>query len=185
MSEGSFGRAQMDAAQAMANAALAALRTADGVHAPTLVAGAARLAGTFAFRSFALPLDGVAPGQAVLSAPASEASERLTRIAASVLGRLGVAIGDGPPAADVLARHAPSRAFLDTQRALEPLAAPIVAQHALTSAQAADAAAVATALLVRHVAKALTPDVAFAVAALGFVEGCRTAPDPVHAPPAS
>ena len=46
--------------------------------------------------------------------------------------------------------------------------------------EAAQAGAVATALLIRHCAQILDPSTAFGIAALGFVEGTKTAPEPVH-----
>jgi hypothetical protein len=46
--------------------------------------------------------------------------------------------------------------------------------------EAAQAGAVATALLIRHCAQILDPNTAFGIAALGFVEGTKTAPEPVH-----
>ena len=42
------------------------------------------------------------------------------------------------------------------------------------------AGAVATALLIRHCAQTLDPNTAFGIAASGFVEGTKTAPEPVH-----
>jgi hypothetical protein len=39
--------------------------------------------------------------------------------------------------------------------------------------------AAATSLLIQHCARALDPHIAFNIAALGFVEGTKTAPDPV------
>ena len=63
---------------------------------------------------------------------------------------------------------------------LEPLFAPIRAAHGLTARQSAQAAAVGAALLIHHFVKHLEPNAAFGVAAVAFIEGCKTAPDPVE-----
>ena len=95
----------MDAAQAFANATVAALQDAGKIHAGTVVAGSARMAGTYLFRSFGLKLPGVKPGQAVLSEPANIQGPVLIQIAAGILDRLGIKLdraaagGAGPPAA--------------------------------------------------------------------------------------
>ena len=51
--------------------------------------------------------------------------------------------------------------------------------EAFDDEQAAYAVAAATSLLIQHCAKALAPNIGFSIAALGFVEGTKTAPDPV------
>jgi hypothetical protein len=70
--------------------------------------------------------------------------------------------------------------FLDTQKKLEPLYAPIKTHRGLSAHEAAQAAAVATALLIRHCAKILDANVAFGIAVYGFIEGSKTAPEPVE-----
>jgi hypothetical protein len=54
----------------------------------------------------------------------------------------------------------------------------IKARRGLTTQEAAQTAAVATALLIRHFAQVLDINVAFGIAAYGFVEGSKTAPEP-------
>jgi hypothetical protein len=73
----------------------------------------------------------------------------------------------------------PTRSFLDTQRLLEREFATIRARYGFDDEQAAYAVAAATSLLIQHCAKALDPHIAFSIAALGFVEGTKMAPDPV------
>ena len=67
-----LNKAQMDAAGEFANAAVSALKFQGGIHPATVVAGSARMAGTYLFRSFHLNLKDVLPGQAVLSVQAAE-----------------------------------------------------------------------------------------------------------------
>jgi hypothetical protein len=130
---------QLDAAQEFATASIAALKSANGIHPGTVVAGTARMAGTYLFRS-----------------------------------------GSATPPKDQ-----PALSFVETQRLLEESYAPISARFGFSNTDAAYAVAAATSLLIGHCAKVLDPNVAFALAAYGFVEGTKTAPDPVVHPPAN
>src|SRR5262249_30334707 len=114
---------------------------------------------------------------------ADQHTPRLAQIAAIVLRQVGIAIPDSPPPAADDFRNKPTLEFLDTQRKLEPACAPICAKHSLDGERAAHAAAIRHALLIRHCAKVLDPTIAFRIAAYGFVEGSKTAPDPVHGSP--
>jgi hypothetical protein len=177
-----LGQKLSDAAREYANATIAALTVPGGVHPPTAVAACARMAGTYLFRTFDLKLAGVRPGQAVLSKEADDESSMLLRVAAGILGRLGVTISSSPGGPLVDERHKPMLDFLATQRLLESRFSPIKAKYDLASKQAAQAAAIATALLVHHFTAHLAPDSGFGLAALGFVEGTKTAPDPLELP---
>ena len=173
---------QLDSAQEFATAAIAALKTAQGIHPGTAVAATARMAGTYLFRSFRLHLPGVEPGQAVLSGKASTYGPTLIETAARLLGRMGIALDATRAGIPVGLKDQPTLGFLETQRLLERAFAPIRARYGFDDEQAAYAAAAATALLVRHCAKGLEPHVAFNIAALGFIEGVKTAPNPVVQP---
>jgi hypothetical protein len=175
-----LSKPQMDAAQAFANAAVAALQDDGKMHAGTVVAGSARMAGTYLFRSFGLKLRGVKPGHAVLSEPADVQGPVLIQIAAGILGRLGIKLDSAAAGAPADSPHQARQEFLQTQKTLEPAFAPIKDRFALSMPEAAQAGAVATALLIRHCAQILDPNTAFGIAALGFVEGTKTAPEPVH-----
>lgn len=173
-----LGQKLSDCAREYSNACISALAVPGGVHPPTVVSACARMAGTHLFRSFELQLPGVQPGQAVLSTQADEHAPMLLRTAAGILVKLGIVIAGTPPAEIMDARRKPMLDFLTTQRRLEPLFDPIQAKHGLTLRQSAQAAAIATAMLIHH-PKHLEPNAAFAIAAFGFIEGCKTAPDPV------
>ena len=56
---------QGDAAQEFSRVTFETLKIEGRVHAETAIAGAARMAGTFLFRSFNFPSDGIKAGQAV------------------------------------------------------------------------------------------------------------------------
>lgn len=177
-----LGQKLSDAGREFANATVSALEMPGGVHPPTVVAACARMAGTCLFRSFGLNLQGVRPGQAVLSVEADEHAPMLLRVAAGILSNLGITIGSAPPGKLGVEEDKPLHEFLQTQRLLEPRFSPIQVNYALTTRQAAQAAAIATALLIHHFAKHLKPDAAFGIAAVAFIEGSKTAPDPVELP---
>ncbi len=170
---------QVDAAQEFVTRAIDLLKTDQGVQAETIIAASARMAGTFLFRSFAFPLTGVAPGQAVLSEVANEQGPQLIAILGGVLTHVGIALDGARLNGQVPQGHQPLLGFLDTQRILEEPFTSIMRRQGLSYQDAAEAAAVATALLIHQCATVLDPHISFAVAAYGFVEGSKTAPDPV------
>jgi hypothetical protein len=176
----SLSKQQMDAAQEFANVTISALKVGEGVHAATVIAATARMAGTYLFRSFGFKLAGVKPGQVVLSDAANEQGPLLIQIAHSVLSRMGIKLDDSQSGGITNSKNEPMLAFLETQKKLEPLYTPIKARRGLTAQEAAQAAAVATAFLIGHCAKVLHANVAFRIAAYGFVEGSKTAPEPVE-----
>lgn len=170
---------QLDAAQEFATASIDALKSAQGIHPGTVVAATARMAGTFLFRSFRLHLHGVEPGQAVLSEKASTYGPILIETAARLLARIGIILDATRAGIPVDPKDRPVLGFLETQRLLERAFIPIRSRYGFDDEQAAYAVAASTSLLIRHCAMVLEPHIAFNIAALGFVEGVQTAPDPV------
>ena len=175
----SLRQEQIDAAQAFANATIGALQMDTGVHAETAIAATARMAGTFLFRSFGFPLKDVQPGQVVLSEQANEQGPQLIQVLGAVLEHIGVKLDHGKFGAESPEQNQPQQAFLETQRLLEPGYLDIRSKYGLSPHEAAVSAAVATALLIQQSASVLPPEVAFGLAVYGFVEGSKTAPDPV------
>jgi hypothetical protein len=175
----SLTEAQLTAANAFATATIDTIREARGVHAETAIATLARMAGTFLYRSFGFDAADVTPGQAVFSDQANEAGPRLLEILGGTLAALEVPLdparlGDKPDPA-----RPPRKAFLETQRLLEPRLAALREAHDLSFEEAAEAAAAGTALLIRHGVNVLEPNLAFSLAVYSFVEGAKTAPEPV------
>jgi hypothetical protein len=171
-----FRQEQVDAANRFADAAIDALKDAKGVHAETAVAATARMAGSFLFRSFGFKLEGVEPGQPVLSEEANEQGPELVNILAGVLAQMGVELDVGKLADEPGPDHKPLLGFLETQRKLEPAFAGIRDELGLSLREAAESAAAATAVLIRRATQLLDAHVAFHIAAYGFVEGTKTVP---------
>ncbi|HJR12676.1 MAG TPA: hypothetical protein VJ833_02110 [Rhodanobacteraceae bacterium] len=170
---------QQDAAQQFVGLAIEALKNERGVHAETAIAGVARMAGTFLFRSFAFPLASVHPGQAVLSEAANEQGPKLIQALGNVLAHIGVVLDKSKLGVNKDPEHRPMLDFLATQKRLEPLFSRVMQALGLSCPQAAESAAIATAILIKQCVPVLDPNLAFGIAAYGFVEGSKTAPDPV------
>jgi hypothetical protein len=170
---------QIEAAQEFANFTLDALNTELGVHAETAVAGLARMAGTYIFRSFGLPMDDIQPGQVVLSDIANEQGPALIEILGGALTQIGVSLNEEDLGGETNADSQPNQSFLETQVLLEPRFTAILERYRLTLQEAAEACVVATALLIKECSHALDPNVAFNIAIYGFIEGAKTAPNPV------
>jgi len=170
---------QIDAAQEFVNATVDALNTDQGVHAETAVAGAARMAGTFLFRSFGFSMKDIQPGQVVLSDIANEQGPILIEILGIVLSQTGVVLDGEEYGSAAGAENQPNLSFLETQRRLEPMYSAIGEHYGLSLQEAAETCAVATAMLIQESSTVLDPNVAFNIAVYGFIEGTKTAPDPV------
>ena len=177
-----LSKKQTDAAQEFATATIEALKTPQGVHPGTVVAATARMAGTYLFRSFDLQMPGVKPGQPVLSAEANEQWPLLIQITGDSLSKIGIKIDNTQVGKDVDSGHKPMLGFLETQKKLEPMYTPIKERYGFSYQEAAYSVAVGTALMILHAAKYLDPTMAFSIAVFGFVEGAKTAPDPVKMP---
>jgi hypothetical protein len=169
-----LSKQQMDAAGEFANATIAALKVGEGVHPPTVIAASARMAGVYLFRSFGFDVAGVSPGEIVLSTEANEQTPLLMQITAGILSQIGIKITEAPSETPANPKAKPSLEFLETQKKVEPAYAPIKAKFALTDGQTAQSIAVGTALLIRHCAKFLDPNVAFGIAVYGYIEGAKT-----------
>lgn len=175
----SLTQEQIEAANEFADSIVDALSTERGVHAETAVAAAARMAGTFLFRSFDFSMSNVQPGQVVLSEQANEHGPALIQILGGVLAHIGIDLNKDALGKPPGPEHQPNLEFLETQRRLEPVYRAIATRHGLAPRAAAEAGAVAAALLIGRCAQVLDPGVAFGIAVYGFIEGSKTAPDPV------
>jgi hypothetical protein len=162
--------------KALAIACANAMTTGGSLNLPTMVAGCARMSGSYLLRSFNLDLTGAAPGEVVLSAQAGERTSQLLRLCASMLQTLGTTIADAPLTSLEDHKSKLKQNFLETQRTLEPVFAPLKEQYSLDDDAMAKAAAVATGALIHQFAKHMDPNSGFGYASLGFTEGARTVP---------
>src|SRR5262245_25774796 len=111
--------AQWQAGDRISQLIIAALTTERGIHAETAVASAARLGGTFLFRSFGLKTDKVKPGTPVLSDAANEHGPLLIQTFGTALGHLGVSVDQSAISKPIPPENTPQLSVLQTTAALE------------------------------------------------------------------
>lgn len=162
--------------KAMAMAAVPVYTVAGAIHPPTLVAACARMAGYYLLRSFRVVTTAMTPGEAVLTAQASEKTPILIRTCAAVLTSLGNTIPPEPPQQLVDESTTPRESFLQTQGKLDSVFAPLRSKFGLDDYNAARAASVATAIAVHTVRNHFAATKGFGAATFAFVEGSRTVP---------
>ncbi len=147
------------------------------VHPETAIASAARLAGSLLFRSFNFQLERQEPGSVVLSDEANEKGPQLIGIMSAVLESFGVSL-DHEKFGGESAKYGeePQLTVVQSLALLQEDAMRIAGENGLGLEEAAQAAAVATAFIVRECAKNIGGEVGSNVAAFGFIEGCKTVP---------
>ena len=156
-----------------------ALRTEKGVHSETAIAAAARMAGTFLFRSFNFPLKDLKPGSAVLSDAANDSGPILIQALGAGLKALKVTLDSAKLRGDVPNENRPQISVNETQARVEAAFRKVSAELDLTPEQSAHACALAAARLIHMSSAVLDPHIGFSVAAYGFIEGSKTAPIPL------
>lgn len=174
-------QAQLEAASEFGTTALQAFDQGGTFPAETVIGSVARMAGSFLFRSLELPLTGIEPGAVVLSEQANQQGPRLIQVLGGVLQSVGVKLDSSRISDSQRAVKGQTEPFLETQKILE---APFVAirdSHGLGNVEAAESAAVATALLIKNCSSLLDPHVGFTLAVYGFIEGSKTAPGVISA----
>ena len=172
----SLSQEQFNVAQKFASATIDILADERGVHAETAIAGAARMAGTFLFHSFGFPVEAAKAGQPVLSEQANEHGPVLMEILGNGLDAMNVAVDVEKLGEPTPLGNEPLLKFLETQTKLEPKFNAIAKQAGLSLDEAAHAAALATAHLIKQCSQVLDPNIAFGIAVYGFIEGTKTYP---------
>ena len=154
-----------------------ALGSGRAVHPETAVACSARLAGSLLLRSFNLNIEKVEPGTVVLSNEANEQGPQLISILGAMLENFGVSLDtkklDGKP--KVRGRD-PELSVMESLLLLQDKALSCVSRSGLNLVEASQAAAIATAFIVKECARDIGGEVGFNIAAYGFIEGSKTVP---------
>lgn len=147
------------------------------VHSETAIASTARLAGSLLFRSFKLNVQNALPGTFVLSNEANEQGPQLIEILSVMLQHFGVPLNQKMLDGGASKRgNSPQLSPIESLALLQEDALDIAAQNGLDLKEAAQAAAIATAFIVKECTPALRPEVGFNIAAYGFIEGSKTVP---------
>ena len=155
------------------------LLTVDGrVHAETLIASVARMAGSLMYRSFGFDKT-IAPGTPVFSDQANTHGPRLVNVTFATLRRLGCTVDEKNLDPEYLSTKF---SLLTFKESLDRLAPTFLKYCEVTPMKAQDAAmeaAIAAGFLVYRCRELLAVDKGAAIAAYGFVEGTKTAPFPL------
>lgn len=144
------------------------------IHPETAIASAARLSGSFLLRSFNFDLDKFEIGNVLLSEEANEKGPILINILGNMLQNYGIIIDS-----DKLGKNngdKPNLSFLESMSLIQQDAINIIESYDLNFEEAAHAAAMATAFIVRECSRNISCETGFNTAIFGFIEGTKTIP---------
>lgn len=147
------------------------------IHPATAISTAARLSGSFLFRTFGFQTDGQEPGSILLSEQANEKGTQLINIVGSYLTNSNIAIDQtklGAVGEDKELK--PKITFLRAISLVQNEALEICVRHGLNMEQSAQSVAAATAFIVKECAAQITVETGFNIAIYGFIEGSKTVP---------
>lgn len=154
------------------------------VHSETAIASTARLAESLLLRSFNRNIPGAQPGTAVLSHEANEQGPQLISVMSAMLQHFGVSL-DQDKLEPSTRGSTPELSVVESLALLQEDAMHIARKNGLGLKEAATAAAMATAFMVKECARTIGAEVSFNIAVYSFIEGCKTVPPPIAAEPAS
>jgi len=149
------------------------------VHIGTLVSAAARLAGASLYRSFNFKDDKLAPGMIVLSEEANQEWPKLMHMVLATLKANRLEVDQTKFVMETPEQHTPHKTILEMQAELQGPFDQIVRKHGLDYRHGAIAGANACALAILKSRLLVDPQITCGLAALGFVEGCKTSPLPL------
>lgn len=152
------------------------------VHSATAISSAARLGGSFMFRSFNLQLENDSPGNVVLSEEANEKFPVLINFTAWMLDNSGLRVDEEQFDADSMTKS--NLNLLETLTLLQKKAVVIMSENELDYEQMAFACAVTTAFLIKGCQRDLPVQSGFNTASYSYIEGCKTYPPELSNPAA-
>ena len=155
------------------------LQKETSVHIGTLVSAAARLAGASLYRSFNFKDDKVPPGTVVLSEDANQEWPKLMSMLLATLNANGIQVDQTEFVMQPPEEHEPHQAILEMQAELQGPFNQILSKRGLDYRQGAYAAANACAIAILKSRLLVDPQITCGLAALGFIEGSKTAPLPL------
>ena len=154
------------------------LTTEGRLHAETLIASVARMAGSMMYRSFGFD-NTIEPGTAVLSEQANIHGPKLMNVMFVTLQQLGDQVGEDNLNLEYASAQFSQLTFKESHDRLAPLFLKYCEVTPLGLHDAALGAAIATGILVHDCREVLSADKGGAIAIYGFVEGTKTAPFPL------
>jgi hypothetical protein len=155
------------------------LLTIEGrLHAETLIASVARMAGSMMYRSFNFDKT-IEPGTAVLSDQANIHGPKLMNVMFATLQQLGDKVGQDNLNSEYASAKFSQLTFRESHDRLAPFFLKYCEVTPMALQDAAIGAAIATGILVHDCREVLSADKGSAIAVYGFVEGTKTAPFPL------
>ena len=155
------------------------LLTVNGrLHAETLIASMARMAGSMMYRSFNFDKT-IEPGTAVLSDQANIHGPKLMNVMFATLQQLGDKVDQNNINKEYASAKFSQLTFKESHDRLAPFFLKYCEVAPMTFQDAALGAAIATGILVHDCREVLSADKGSAIAVYGFVEGTKTAPFPL------
>lgn len=159
---------------------LIALKIGDGnraIHPETAISASARLAGSLLLRSFNLDPNVGEPGSVLLSEEANKQGPILVNILSGFLSASNIQIDKEKVGGNEKLRgEDPHLTTIESIALLQNEALNICKENSLNMQSSAQAAALATAFVVKECAPQIGTETAFNVAILGFIEGSKTIP---------
>lgn len=172
-----ISEAQNKAAGQFVDLVASKLGSGRAVHSETAIASIARLAGSLLFRSFNLNVHTAEPGTVVLSNEANEEGPQLMGILSAMLPYFGIALDNEKLGGEASMRGAaPELTVVESLALIQADALQVIETNGLKLKEAAQAAAIATAFIVKECSRDLGPEICFNIATYGFIEGCKTVP---------
>jgi hypothetical protein len=151
------------------------------LHAETLIASTARMAGSLMYRSFGFDNKKIEPGTAVLSDQANVHGPKLMNMMFATLQQLGHQVGEGNLNREFLSSQFSQLSFKESLDRLAPFFLKYCEVAPMSFSDAAFGAAIATGILVHDCREVIPVEKGGAIAVYGFVEGTKTVPPPVVA----
>lgn len=147
------------------------------IHPETAISASARLSGSLLLRSFNLRLESFEQGAVLLSNEANDKGPMLINTLRAYLSASKVALDPNKLGGQVAQRgEEPRLDILSALAQLQDEAINICEADHLNLEQSAQAAALATAFIVKECAPQIGAETAFNVAVFGFIEGSKTVP---------
>lgn len=153
-------------------------------HAGTVLAIAARIAGTNLYRAMNYSQE-VTPGTVVLSEEVNQAWPQLMNLFAFYCAQNGIDITSKPPVTEFPQKDKPVMTLEQVQLEYQDQYDAIMKKHGLDYLNAARAGMVVSSIVFQHhcaSAKDIDPRIGAGIIAMGIVEGAKTAPPPLGTP---
>lgn len=171
-------KALIDAADFFNQSARKLLAIDGQLHAETLIASVARMAGSLMYRSFNFDKT-IDPGTVVLSDQANIDGPKLMNLMFATLQQLGDKVDEDNIDSEYVSTKFSKLTFKESHDRLAPFFLKYCQVAPMALRDAALGAAIATGILIHDCREVLSTDKGSAIAVYGFVEGTKTAPFPL------